>query len=553
MITFNPPEILVTDVLVIGGGLAGCWAALKARQRGMNCILIDKGHVGQTGCSRFASGDFKGMMPQSDFNACMEQIVIAGGYLGHQEWIEVMLLESLDRALELESMGIRFEKGDDGRIRHTDETLPELTIGSSELMPRFRKVLQKAGVQIVDRIFIHQLLLDQEGTAAGALGLSTREAKTLAVLSKASIIASGSCSLRASYFGHHFSTGDAYSLALDAGASLVSMEAVNHNISFTEFDSTGGRFFRLNGATFINRHGEAFLHRYKGIPTGHAMAIEVKRTGGPIYMDIKGMKKAEIEKAGAVMPWLKLMLERSENQTQRYECVAAFAGSRATAAGISITKDGASTVKGLFATGDAGAMLGNGMAAMGINLTNCSVFGSRCGNAAADYCREADTPSADEVGPLSVEMGRSGSEDLTSEKVLHLIQQAILPMDISIIRHESRLRSALGRIEEIREEMLPRVAWHDPHTLIKKLETGNMVTYCEAMLEGALLRTESRGVHYREDFPKRDDAHWLKLIGIKGIPGKLDLSTMPLPPGAFKYIKPTGKGQDIYERIRSCY
>lgn len=550
MTQIKPTEILKTDVLIIGGGLAGCWAALKAKQDGLNCTIVDKGYIGQTGCSRFASGDFKCFLPDSNFDSCMEKIVTSSGFLGHQEWIEAMLLESYDRVLELENIGIEFMKNEEGKLLSTNDTLPELTISSAYLMPEFRKKLKKMGVKLYDRVFIKELLHDKEGTIIGALGLSTRELKTYIILSKATVMASGSCSLRASYFGHHFSTGDAYSLALDVGASLANMEAANHNFSFIDFDSTGGSFFRHNGAKFINSRGEAFMDKYKGIPPSYAMAFEARRTGGPIYMDIKDIKGEDIDKAKDVMPWLKLMLERSQNETQRYECIASFAGSRATSAGIFIDIDGVSDVKGLFATGDAGAILGNGMGAMGINLLNCSVFGSRCGIAAAEYCKSIEMPLERDIESYSYEFDRTGREDLTSEQVLEEIQKTILPMDISITRSGYRLEAALNNINLIRDEMIKRIGWDNSHNLVKKLETNNIVLYCEAMLKSSITRTESRALHYREDFPMRDDENWLKTILINGVTGKLQVNTIDLPPEAFKYIKPNKKGSDIYERIQ---
>lgn len=543
-------EILQTDLLVIGGGLAGCWTALKAKQQGLDCIIVDKGYIGHTGCSRFASGDFKCMLPESDFNACMEKIVVSSGYLGHQEWIEAMLLESYDRVLELEAIGINFVRDNNGKILSTKDTLPELTISSAYLMPRFRKILRDMGVKLLDRIYVKELLLDKDDSVIGAIGLYTKTLEACKILSKATVLASGSCSLRASYFGHQFSTGDAYSLALKAGASLANMEAVNHNISFVDFDSTGGTFFRHNGAKFVNNKGEYFLEKYKGIPTGHAMAIEVKRTGGPIYIDIKDIKESDIDKAKNVMPWLKLMLERSKNGTSKYECIAAFAGSRATSAGIYITINGISEVDGLFATGDAGAMLGNGMGAMGVNLLNCSVFGSRCGIAAAEYCKNTAPPLTNSNEINYIEIEKPDKSGPTSETVLKKIQETILPMDVSIIRSESRLKAALNRIVEIKEEVLPKIIWNDAHSLVKKFETENMITYCEAMLKGAITRTESRVLHYREDYPMRDDKNWCKIILVKEKSNRLIVETIDLPEKAFKYIKPNGKGRDIYEQIQ---
>ena len=541
MLPLGRSEVLKADLLVVGGGLAGCWAALKARQKGLDVLLADKGRVGETGCSRFASGDFKSMPPGGDFDGCMEKIFIGSGYLGHQQWIETALKESFDRVEELESLGIHFVKDNTGGFLTTDDVLPQFTISSTQLMPKFREVLEKAGVRFLDRWFLHELLLNKEQQVSGAVVISTRENNYCVILCKAVILAAGSCSLRAAYFGHQFSTGDGYAAAVKAGATLVNMEAVNHNVSLRDYDTTGGAFFREHGVKYRNCRGEEFIHKYKGLPTGHAMAFEVKESKGPVFMDISAIKSDDFTEAGEIMPWLKLILERAKiDDPSRVPCVAAFCGSRATGAGVYVSIDGESIVDGLFATGDAGAMLSNGMGAMGINLMTCSVFGSRCGMNAARYSSNREMPREDEIEGIErgINVTVKGDGDLSANTLLAAIQKAVLPLEVVLIKEESRLKNALGRIEEIREEMLPLMEIHDIRSLIRVLETENMLLYCEAMFKSSLERRESRRLHYREDYPNPDNKNWCKWVKASGTPGNLTITTEDIPRDAFKYLRP---------------
>jgi succinate dehydrogenase/fumarate reductase flavoprotein subunit len=523
--------IFKTDILIVGGGLAGLWAALSATKSGSKVIILDKGKVGQTSCSKFASGDFKTMLPQDDFNTTMKRLVESGCYLGHQEWIETTLKESYDRVVEIEeSLGMKFARDENGEFITTKGIFSMLTISTSDLMKKFSKIVQKMGVKIYDRYFVSEPILDSNGNLKGVIALSTRELKYCIFLCKAVVLACGSCGLRAAYFGHQFSTGDGYALALKAGASLVNMEAVNHNISVKSFDSTGNTFFRYHGARYLNCKGEEFIKKYNGLPLSHAMALEVRESNGPIYLD----------SVKDIMPWLKLMFDRSNFSSKIIECIAAFAGSRGTSAGVFVTKEGCSEVSGLFATGDTGAKLGNGMGTMA-SLLNCSVYGKLCGIAVSKYCQNVKMPS-ENVNIYSVNLPEKNEKDgLTADGVLLTLQKTILPMDVVILREEGRLLKALNKLEEIKNEMLPKIEWKDPHTLIKKLETENIVLYCEVMLRSALIRTESRGLHYREDYPIRDNKNWLKWIKIRGETGNLSnfhVELVNLPKKAFKYITP---------------
>lgn len=544
MLEISFGRIFKTDVLVVGGGLAGLWAAFSATKSGSKVIILDKGKVGQTSCSKFASGDFKTMLPQDDFNTTMKRLVESGCYLGHQEWIETTLKESYDRVVETEELlGMKFARDENGEFIATKGIFSMLTISTSDLMKKFSKIVQKMGVKIYDRYFVSEPILDSNGRLKGVIALSTRELKYYVFLCKAVVLACGSCSLWAAYFGHQFSTGDGYALALKAGASLINMEAVNHNISFKSFDSTGTTFFRDHGVRYLNCKGEEFIKKYNGLPLSHAMALEVRESNGPIYLDLSGVKSSDFDSAKEIMPWLKLMFDRSNFNSKRIECIAAFAGSRGTSAGVFVTKEGFSEVSGLFATGDTGAKLGNGMGTMA-SLLNCSVYGKLCGIAASKYCQNVKMPS-ENVNIYSVNLPEKNEKDgLTADSVLMALQKTILPMDVVILREEGRLIKALNKLEEIKNEMLPKIEWTDPHTLIKKLETENMVLYCEVMLKSALIRTESRGLHYREDYPIRDNKNWLKWIKIRGETGNLynfHVELVNLPKNAFKYITPPGK------------
>ncbi|MFC1861242.1 hypothetical protein ACFLYL_03075 [Chloroflexota bacterium] len=131
-----------------------------------------------------------------------------------------------------------------------------------------------------------------------------------------------------------------------------------------------------------------------------------------------------------------------------------------------------------------------------------------------------------------------GIAGIQPEEVLIEIQKMLFPYDEILLKHETRLKKALSRIESIRDELLPKMGAGDEHYLVEFRSVMNMAVIAEGVLRTSLMRTESRGSHYREDYPNRDDENWLKHIVVSSEEGKLKLRTEPLPMDRYRF-KPT--------------
>jgi len=558
MIDRRACQHLRSDVLVIGAGLAGLFAAIRARQLGAEVILVDKGKAGKTGCSRFASGDIKCFIPEEDDLAdWIDEIVVAGEYLADQRWIETALVESLDRVRDMEEFGVEFEKKDGkykrehGRGRRSRQVV----FYAEQMMDSMRAFAERIGVKVLDRAYFCQLAQDQ-GRVVGALGLHTRTGEMLVTAAPAVVLATGSCSLRAAYYGHQFSTGDAYSMAYEVGAELINFECTSHNSCPARYDLAGMSRFVAFGGKFTNAKGEAFMAKYQPVLKDRAqlnwlvraMGEEVRQGNGPIYFDLKAMTDEQYALSRKIVPWVFRALDRAgeDLRKERIEWIPAFAGTRSAAAGIRTDIDGRTAIPGLLATGDAGSWLTHGFGSGfgGLNLTACIVFGYRAGAAAAEAARVGgvNVPAA-EIARLQERVARiedpAGQE--TTESLLLKIQRCIVPYDTVISREGGRLQKALDQIERIRDEDAQQIHAPDVHELIKALETQHMLFYAETFLRSALLRTETRGMHFREDFPQRDDENWLKWIVARKGDGQMHLRTEPMPPEAFKYVPPPKK------------
>jgi succinate dehydrogenase/fumarate reductase flavoprotein subunit len=197
-----------------------------------------------------------------------------------------------------------------------------------------------------------------------------------------------------------------------------------------------------------------------------------------------------------------------------------------------------SDMPGLFAAGMSQAIdpgLFNGWSSM-----RAMWSGERSGAAAAKFLKDASdiNPDADEVyqfqrqalEPLQRNSGTS------PDAVCRRIKQILFPYTVCLRKEENRLKEALAEIQHIRENEVPALYAEDPHELVKAHETANMALVAELFLRASLERKETRGDHYREDFPKTDNKNWLKWINIiKDMQGKPHLETETVPLASYRY------------------
>lgn len=192
-------------------------------------------------------------------------------------------------------------------------------------------------------------------------------------------------------------------------------------------------------------------------------------------------------------------------------------------------------IPGLFAAGDALGNMQSGAvyAAIGMALCGASVTGARAGWSAAEYALQADEPEigSDEVprlkeavyGPL-VRKGGFGPRWVTQ-----VLQNTMVPYYIMYIKHGDRMQAALTLVEFLRDHLVPKLVAEDPHELRLAHETRNMVLNAEMRLRASLIRTESRGCHYREDYPLRDDGNWLAWVLLREQDGRMVTLKEPVP------------------------
>jgi len=565
-------ETNVCDVLVIGGGLAGALAAIKAREAGADkVILVDKAKSGRSGCSAFAAGVMAVFFSEEDdFDLWFATTVERGCYLNDQEFLKIILDQAFARVKEMEQWGVTFEKTPDGNFERRlmrggvkAEPIKAIMFHGPQMMEAMRKRVIVSGAKVTDRIMITDLLA-RDGRVIGAVGFDAINGDFKVFKARSVVLASGGNGYKTLFAGHRMITGDGTAMAYRAGARFKGLDIHAYHCSATDFDTLGMNMFVTLGGFFINAKGERFLHEYDPVLGDHtlihtytqAMALEVMAGRGPIYMDMTSFKPEDIAKMRVVIPLVCRILEErgvlvEDRITKKIEWCAFFMGTAGGGGGIDIDKNCACNLGGLYAAGDAANRKSRGAGGRGVDtaLPFAAVSGAIAGTSAAKYAKDIEEASVDEaqvqelravtLAPLNRKRG------VEPDHVVLALQEIVSPKEVSIIIEESRLRKALEQIEDIASTQLPFVIAYDPHYLRMAHEAQNMVLCAQMWLKSILQRKESRGALLREDYPETDNVNWLKWVTIqKGKEGmetateNVPIEQYPLKPKREKFLHP---------------
>ena len=543
------------DVLVIGGGGAGLRAALEAHKLGATVAVVAKGPLGDSGCTAKSVSELSAYScalghtdprdaPYLHFRDTVDQ----GRRCANQRLVRILAEQAPSRFLEIVEMGGTFRKKD-GKFEQLladASTLPRACHNGAdtgrEIASALKKECLKRNIPRFENVWITRLLTFN-GSVVGATGLDLRNETFLTFRAKSVVLATGGG-------GQIFSlnaqppdiSGEGYCMAFDAGAELVNMEfiqigpALVHPVKGYLLVT---RFWRLNPRLY-NGKGEPFLQKYLpaglterevieakqfafpfifGYPAMHldiAMHKEIKAgratEHGGIFMDVSHNSPAAIE---AMIPVsFKWLLERGiDLRKQPIEIapvIQCFIG------GVKIDETCQTNLPGLLVCGEAGGGE-HGAARPGGNLLAASqVFGHIAGQSASRRALSIEKIGFD-PGQAREEKKKLLSRVTGRDNADPVIEQVRKLMwdHVSVVREESRLKETLEALRRLKTDRVPSLGAKDIHGLSRVLLAETAVDLGLLVTTASLLRRESRGTHYREDFPQTDHQRWNKVVTLR--------------------------------------
>ena len=533
---------LSTDVLIVGAGGAGMYAAIAASQNGAAVILLDKGQVGRGGATVMAQMTVAvalGEQEPDSVSLHLDDTLAAGRGLCNEALSALLCREAPARILEMEQWGTRWAR-EEGHIRQEHAPghsvkrccyVDFLNTGPAVAATLRRKVSESARIRRLSNLAVVEILV-REGAAAGAIAFDLASGDFVTFQAKAVILAAGGLTkLYARNSASANMGGEAYGLALRAGAELVDMEFVQFfpighlaprlvgmdPIMWDPFRyKLGGRLLNGKFQEFIDRYGSSDSGKYNATRDVAAYAIlkEVEAGRGTphggAYLDFRRIPEASLR--AAFGPVIDRLLENGIDLSKTPVEVGPMAHYHM--GGIVVGANMASRVHGLYAAGEAVGGASGANRLSGNAISEAFVFGHRAGLSAAEFSRrakplsEANWPREvrEAARPLVEANGHGGNSAARLQSDLqHLMWQQAGPF-----RTRAKLAAALERIRHMREYELADVAIGAQKSfnldIIDWFELRAMLTTAEAVVFSALARAESRGAHQREDFPATDEA-----------------------------------------------
>src|SRR5713226_380529 len=535
-----------SDVLVIGGGAGGLWAALSARRhlKDGTVTLVDAHMVGRTGHTAFSNAWMVVVTPEDDLDACVRDIVEGNEWIAEQELIREVLSLSYDQMLELEKMGLQFPKENGKFIRRPTRGLRITKVlkpigGGLEFCWVLRKALEGEGIRFAERIFVTDLLRDKRGNVGGAVGIDGRTGEFHILRAKATIIATNSVTFRAGFVRDLTGTGPL--LAYRAGATVTNAEFGYLRPSTPKFYFEGITFAIQDGARFVNAAGEPFMEKYEPDwadqadvqMISKAMVMEKKAGRAPVHLDMSLIPEEKRDDyLHSTVAWMDYFYKKLGNRARidMFGRTEYYPFYQMTKMAIKTDSGCRASVPGLFAAGLAQASCATHFA--GFHIGACNGTGWIGGRSAAAFARETATPEIDEEEARSlkekIDKAFSDGEKLSDEDILLDLQKLIFRYDVSILKSENRLTAALDELGEIESKMRSARA-ENAHGFVRLQETQAMLDAAEIIFSASRVRQESRLSHLREDFPARDDRNWLKWVLAREKEGSPYLWTEPIP------------------------
>ncbi len=526
----------VHDIVIVGAGLAGMRAAVAAQTLygHLDVAIVSKVHPVRSH-SVAAQGGINAALGDNDsWEAHAFDTTKGGIYLADQDAVEVMCREAPGDILDLERMGVIFSRDERGRIAQRPfggAGFPRTCYAADRtghaLLHAMYEQLLKRGVKVYEEWYVTSLLVE-DGACRGVIAWDLLRGGLQAIGAKAVILATGGCGrVFLTSTNAVISTGDGMALAYRAGVPLEDMEFVQfHPTTLKDTGILITEGARGEGGYLLNTLGERFMRRYApeqmelaprstvSLAIGQEI-LEGRGVDGCILLDLRHLGRARILER---LPQIRELAREFAGVDPIESPIPVRPGAHYQMGGIKTTIWGETEMPGLYAAGECACVSVHGANRLGGNsLLETIVFGRRTGTRAGEYVSNL-SPKAVSDRTLQEEERRLGrlmrnSPGLRAWQIRDEMGK-LLSLNLGIFRTKESMLKAQAELRQLKAQAA-QVSIEDRgkvfnSDLIQALELASLAEIAETIVSGAIAREESRGAHYRSDFPKRDDANWLK-------------------------------------------
>ncbi|MER6348771.1 succinate dehydrogenase flavoprotein subunit [Streptomyces sp. NPDC001595] len=543
------------DTVIVGAGGAGMRAAIESTKRSRTAVLTKlyptRSH---TGAAQGGMAAALANVEEDNWEWHTFDTVKGGDYLVDQDAAEILAKEAIDSVLDLEKMGLPFNRTPNGTIdqrrfgghsrNHGEAPVRRSCYAADRTGHMILQTLYqncvKEGVEFFNEFYVlDQLITEVDGVkrSAGVVAYELATGEIHIFQAKAVIYASGGC-------GKFFKvTSNAHTLTGDGQAAVYRRGIPLEDMEFFQFHPTGiwrmgillTEGARGEGGILRNKDGERFMEKYAPVMKDLASRDVVSRSiyteiregrgcgpeGDHVYLDLTHLPPEQLDaKLPDITEFARtyLGIEPYTDPIPIQPTAHYAMGGIPTNVEGEVLADNTTVVPGLYAAGEVACVSVHGANRLGTNsLLDINVFGKRAGIAAAEYSQKADfvelpeNPESLVVAQIERLRNSTGNERVAT---LRKELQETMDANVMVFRTEQTIKTAVEKIAELRERY-KNVAIQDKGKrfntdLLEAIELGNLLDLAEVMAVSALARKESRGGHYREDYPNRDDVNFMR-------------------------------------------
>lgn len=564
-------KLLETDVLVIGSGGAGCRASIEASRYNAKVTLVTKGLFCKCGCTVMSTTSCNAAFGHTDsrdsIDTHFKDTVEGGSFLNEQKLAYILAKDATERVMDMENWGAIFtRKGDKFFQKHHPGSTYARACWLNERSGRhilytLRGQMWHYVINIVEETLVTNLLIS-EGRVVGAVGVDLTRGEIVVFKAKATVLAMGGLGQVYPVTTNPSDiTGDGYALAYRAGAQLIDMEMVQFFpcglvqpelrkglLVLEPGEVEDGRLYNARGERFMERYDPEKMEKTTRDKLSQAIYTEILEgrgtENGGVFMDITHNseqefknKKEEINRVKA-LTGVDLTSEHLEVSPTVHHCMG----------GVRINTKCEATLPGLFVAGENEGGVHGANRISGNALAETQVFGARSGRYAAEYA----------VDQNPVKLNKKHLREEEKRIKMFLRKEGSIPIHefrkkikdvmwkhVAIIRKKQDLERAIEELNLLKKK-LPQVIISSNRKYcnqqwIECLEAENMLDVATIVATSALLREESRGAHYREDYPERDDEKWLKHTVAYQKKRELEVATSGVDVSKIKITEGKGK------------